>query len=191
MAFIVDGSSNVISFADFSDVVQKDQRILESNKIKIPAESGFADTTDFIEDMLQKSTDRILLKIKASSWWQSYNAYVGNPISDLSALPNVNPTLIDPANALGRRQQFTDLCVYHCMYEYLCPLFADFGNPDNDEVNKIKYYEAKFNDLFTELLMMADWYDFDNDGTVQADEKAYSFTKKRRSRSRSSIGYVR
>ena len=140
MAFIVDGSSNVISFADFSDVVQKDQRILESNKIKIPAESGFADTTDFIEDMLQKSTDRILLKIKASSWWQSYNAYVGNPISDLSALPNVNPTLID---------------------------------------------------LFTELLMMADWYDFDNDGTVQADEKAYSFTKKRRSRSRSSIGYVR
>ena len=72
MAFITDGSSNVISFAEYTDVVQKDQRIFESNNLKIPEESGFVSVQDFVENMLQKSTDRILLKIKASSWWRSY-----------------------------------------------------------------------------------------------------------------------
>ena len=38
---------------------------LDSNNLKIPAESGFTDTTEFIEDMLEKSTNRILLKLKA------------------------------------------------------------------------------------------------------------------------------
>ena len=64
MAFITDLTGNVISFAEFTDVVQKDQRIFESNNLKIPAESGFANTEDFVENMLQKSTDRILLKMK-------------------------------------------------------------------------------------------------------------------------------
>ena len=108
MAFITDAGGTVISFAEFTDVVQKDQRVLESNNLKIPAESGFADTTEFVEDMLQKSTNRILLKLKSSTWWQGYNAYVGNPISSLSALPNVTPNLRDPGNGQNRQQQFTD-----------------------------------------------------------------------------------
>ena len=124
MAFITDAENNVISFAEFTDVVQKDQRILESNNLKIPAESGFTDTTEFVEDMLEKSTNRILLKLKASTWWQGYNSYVGNHISSLSALPNVNPNLIDPGNKQKRRQQFTYLCVYHCFTQYLLPFLV-------------------------------------------------------------------
>ena len=192
MAFIVDGGGNVLSFAEYTDVLQKDQRLLEANELAIPAESGFADVSDFVEDMLEKSTNRILLKMKASTWWQSYNAYVGNTINDLSNLPNVNPNLIDPGNKLGRRQQFTDMCVYYCFKEYLLPLIADFSTEDSPEVQKIKYYEVKFNDIYHELIQMADWYDYDADGTVQADEKAISYsTANRRTRRRRTIVGIR
>ena len=191
MAFITDGGGNVISFAEYTDILQKDQRLLESNIIKIPAESGFADVTDFLEDICEKSTDRILLKLKASTWWQSYNSYVGNPITNLNALPNVNPNLIDPANKLNRRQQFTDLCVYYAFAQYILPLIADFGNPESEEVSKIQYYDAKFNDLFNELIAIADWYDYDASGTVDADEKAITYARTRRTRSRRSIVQVR
>ena len=191
MAFIVDGTGAVISFAEYTDVLQKDQRLFEANELKIPAESGFADTTEFVEDLLEKSTQRILLKIKASTWWQAYNSYVGNTITDLSALPNVNPSRIDPGDKLGRRQQFTDLCVYYCFKEYLLPLIADFTSEDSPDVQKIKYYDVKFNQLFEELIAMADWYDFDADGTVQADEKAYSYVPTRRTRRRRTMVNVR
>jgi hypothetical protein len=191
MAFITDGGGDVISFAEYTDVVQKDQRLLETNVLKVPAESGFADVTEFIEDMLEKSTNRILLKLKASTWWQGYNAYVGNPITNLNALPNINPNLIDPGNANGRRTTFTELCVYHCMAQYILPLIADFGNEESDETSKITYYDAKFNDLFNELISIADWYDYDNDGTIQADEKAITYARTRRTRSKRTIVQVR
>lgn len=191
MAFITNATGNVTSFAEFTDVVQADQRVLESNNLKIPAESGFADTTDFVEDMLTKSTDRLLLKLKASTWWQAYNAYVGNAISNINNLPNVNPDLIDPGNLQGRQQQFTTMCVYYCFAEILLPLIADFGNPESEETAKITYYTAKYNDLFNELIAIADWYDFDDSGTVDADEKAVSYAPTRRSRSRRSITQVR
>lgn len=190
MAFLTDGGGNVISFAEYTDVVQKDQRIFEANNIKIPAESGFVDVTDFVEDMLKKSTQRILLKIKASSWWQQYNYYVGNTF-DQNNRPNVNPSLIDPGNALGRRQQFTDMCVYYCFAQYLFPLIAEFGNEDSPEVAKITYYDAKFNDIFNELIAIADWYDADGDGTVEDSEKAVTLQRTRRTRSRSSVVQVR
>jgi len=190
MAFVTDGTGAVISFAEYTDVVQKDQRFLQENELQIPAESGFATVTDFIEDVLEKSTDRILLKIKASTWWQGYNNYVGNTITDLANLPNVNPSRIDPANKLNRRQQFTDLCVYYAYKEYLLPLVADF-TVEGPEINKIHYYEQKFTDLFNELISIADWYDFDGSGTVEADEKAITYFKTRRTRSRRSIVKVR
>ncbi len=192
MAFLVDGGGDVISFAEYTDILQKDQRLLEANELAVPAESGFADVSEFVEDMLEKSTNRILLKMKTSTWWQSYNAYVGNPLNDLSNLPNVNPNLIDPGNALGRQQQFTDMCVYYCFKEYLLPLIADFSTEESPEVNKIKYYDVKFNDIYKELISMADWYDFDNDGTVQTSEKAISYsTANRRSRRRKTIVGIR
>jgi hypothetical protein len=190
MAFITDGGGNVLSFAEFTDIVQKDQRIFEANNLKVPAESGFLDTTEFVEDMCKKSTQRILLKIKASSWWQQYNYYVGNSF-DVNNRPSVNPNLIDPGNTLGRQQQFTDMCVYYCFSQYLFPLFAEFGNEESPEVAKISYYDAKFNDIFNELIAIADWYDADNDGTVEDSEKSVTLQRTRRTRSRSSVVQVR
>lgn len=191
MAFVTNAGGTVISFAEYTDIVQKDQRLLESNEIVIPAESGFADITEFLEDMLEKSTSRILLKLKASTWWQAYNNYVGNTITDINNLPVVNPNRIDPGNAVGRQQQFTDLCVYYCFKEYLLPLIAQFGGEDDPEVQKIQYYDSKFQDLFNELTSIADWYDADGDGTVQADEKAVTYFRTRRTRRRATIVPVR
>lgn len=185
MAFITVAGS-VTSYAEFTDVVQKDQRLLESNELVVPEESGFVDTTDFIEDLLTKSTDRINLKIKASNWWRSYLAYTGTIVNDPSETPDFNPNRIK-----SRKQDFTDACVYYCFYNYLLPLIADFGNEESNEVQKIKYYEAKFNDIFNELIAMADWYDADGDGTVDADEKAWQYQSVRRSRRRSTFVKVR
>ena len=190
MAFITDSGGNVVSFAEYTDVVQKDQRIFESNNLKIPAESGFLSVQDYVEDMLTKSTDRILLKIKTSAWWSTYNNYTGTSF-ELNNLPNVDPDNIDPGNALGRQQQFTDMCVYYCIGEYIAPLFAEFGNEESPEVAKITYYKNKFNDIFNELLSVADWYDADGDGTVESDEKLTTFASRRRSRARNNIVVVR
>jgi len=191
MAFVTNASGTVISFAEYTDIVQKDQRVLEANEIQIPAESGFTDITEFLEDMLEKSTSRILLKLKATTWWQAYNNYVGNTITDLNNLPVVDPNKIDPSNKLGRQQQFTDLCVYYCFKEYLLPLIAQFGSEDDPEVQKIQYYDTKFQDLFNELISIADWYDQDGSGTVEADEKAVTYFRTRRTRRRTTIVPVR
>ena len=185
MAFIT-VNNQVVSYAEYTDVLQKDQRILESNEIIIPEESGFADVTEFIEDMLTKSTDRINVKIKASSWWFGFNNFNNSSVSNPALLPNFNPNLI-----LSRKQDFTDMCVYYTFKEFLLPLVADFGNEESNEVQKIKYYETKFNDIFHELLALADWYDFDNSGTIDADEKAWTNQQVRRSRRRTTVARVR
>jgi len=185
MAFITVGG-NVTSYAEYTDLVQKDQRVLESNELVVPEESGFVDVTDFLEDMLTKSTDRINVKIKASSWWQGYLNYVGQTVNDLATMPDFNPN-----NIKSRQQDFTDMCVYYCLYNYLLPLIADFGNPESNEVQKIQYYESKFNDIFRELLALADWYDADGDGTVEDSEKAWTYQTVRRSRRRSTVVKVR
>ena len=185
MAFLtVDGS--VVSYAEYTDVLQKDQRILESNEIIVPEESGFTDVTDFIEDMLEKATDRINTKIKASSWWFGYQGFNGQSVSNPALLPDFNPNRI-----ITRKQDFTDMCVYYTFKEFLLPLIADFGNEESNEVAKIKYYDVKFNDIFNELLALADWYDFDGDGTVEDSEKAWTYAPVRRSRRRTTVVKVR
>jgi hypothetical protein len=185
MAFITVGGQ-VTSYAEFTDLLQKDQRVLESNELVVPEESGFVDVTDFVEDMLSKSTDRINIKIKASSWWRSYLSYTGTEVNDLALTPD-----FDPNRIITRKQDFTDMCVYYCLYNYLLPLIADFGNPESNEVQKIQYYDSKFNDIFRELLHMADWYDADNSGTVDADEKAWDYAQMRRTRRRTTVVKVR
>jgi hypothetical protein len=189
MAFIVSGG-NVISFAEYLDVIQRDQRLLEANEITLPADAGYNSVPEYVEQMLIDSTSRILLKIKSTTWWQAYNNYVGKPITNLNSVPNVNPSLIDPGNKLGRRPQFTDMTVYYCLKEYLIPLLAQF-DVDSADIAKINYYDQKFNDLFTELTQMADWYDADNSGTVDAAERAYSYQSTRRTRRTARIVQVR
>jgi hypothetical protein len=158
MAFVIENDI-VISFAEFQDVVNKDQRLFEANE-------GLAD--DLVDEQLVRATERILSRIRSSSWWRSYYIQrdlntVFNTVADI---PAVDPNLIK-----SRQNDFTDLCVYVALSEYVLPSIADFGNEDNAERQKMGYYTQKATELFGELITAGDWYDFDNSGTISSDEK--------------------
>lgn len=159
MAFIIEDST-VISFADFQDVVDKDQRLFESNE-------GLSD--DIVEAHLVRATERILSKLRSSAWWQSYyvNRNTGTVLNTLADIP-----ALDPARIIGRQNDFTDLCVYTALAEYILPSVADFGKEDNAERAKMGYYSQKADALFGELISMGDWYDFNDDSTISSAEKS-------------------
>ena len=159
MAFITE-SGNVTSFAEFQDVVNKDQRLFEANE-------GLSD--DIVEQQLIRATERILSKIRSSPWWRSYyvtrdSATVYNTAADI---PAVNANRIK-----ARLNDFTDLCVFTALSEFILPSIADFGNEDNAERQKMGYYTNKAETLFGELITNGDWYDFDNSGTISSAEKS-------------------
>lgn len=186
MAFILSGTT-VISYAEAVDVRDKDQRLFESNEINFSdAPDAPATLDDYLEDITTKSTARINQKIRASARWREYLGYAGSGYSSLNDLPQFNPDLI-----VNRKSDFTDMCCYYALKEYLYAKIADFGNPESPEVQKIKYFEQKFNDLFVELMDMMDWYDFDGDGTVQQDERDVRFRMSRRTRGRRPVTRVR
>jgi len=165
MAFIISGG-NVIAFAEYEDVTATDQRLFEANE-------GIADAA-MVEDLTEKATSRILQLIRNTAWWKSYYLVEANEAQRTATqtrngfvdapLPNAN--LI-----LKRKVDFTDLCVYFTLYEYLLPKIADFSNQDNAEVVKIGVYRTKFDKLFMELIEDGTWYDFDASGTVTKEEK--------------------
>jgi hypothetical protein len=159
MAFIIENSVTV-SFADFNDVVQKDQRLFEANE-------GLSD--DIVEAQLIRATERILSKIRASGWWQSY--YVtrspGTAFNTVADIPAVDPDRIK-----ARENDFTDLCVYTALAEYILPIVADFGNEDSAERKKMGYYVNKADSLLGELITAGDWYDFNDDSTIDSSEKS-------------------
>lgn len=188
MAFVTNISGNVISFADSFDVRDIEQRIFEANEINFldAASPAFASLDDYIDNLLEKSTDRILLKIKASAWWRDYNSFVGSSISNINVLPDVDPDKIK-----NRQQDFTDMCVFYCLKEYLLPKTADFGIEESSEVQKIRYYDNKYTEYFNELLAIADWYDADGDGTVEGGEQMTSFRRTRRTRGNPFVTRIR
>jgi hypothetical protein len=163
MAFIV-SSGNVISFAEYEDVLAMDQRLFEANE-------GFTET--IVEDVLIRSTTRILDLIRATDWWRSY--YIKQ--SGASVNTNIYTSgLIDVpapvgAKILTRKADFTDLCVYYALAELLYPKVADFGNADSAERQKIGFYDEKYRARFKELIEDGDWYDFSGDGTITSAEK--------------------
>lgn len=186
MAFIISGG-NVVSYAEALDVKDKDQRLFEAN------EFNFTDVPDapgtlnnYIEDLTQKSTARINQKIRASAEWRQYLGFAGAGYDSINDIP-----AFDPNRIASRQSDFTDMCCYYAMKEYLLPKVADFGNPESAEVQKIEYYSKKFDDLFTELLSMFDWYDSDGDGTIEEGEKMVRFSLNRRTRARRNITRVR
>jgi len=159
MAFITE-SGNVTSFAEFQDVVNKDQRLFEANE-------GLSD--DIVEQQLIRATERILSKIRSSAWWKSY--YIRRDLNTVyttvADIPAVNANRIK-----ARLNDFTDLCVFTALSEFILPSIADFGNEDNAERQKMGYYTQKADALFGELITNGDWYDFDNSGTISSDEKS-------------------
>jgi hypothetical protein len=185
MAFVISGG-NVVSYAEANDVRDKDQRLFEANEFTLVNLPDSPPTVnDYIEDLAIKATARINQKIRASSQWRQYLGYVGADY-DTNNIPAFDPNLI-----LARKADFTDMCAYYTLKEYLLPRVADFGNPESAEVQKIEYYSSKFNDLFVELLSMLDWYDYDASGALNDDDRLIRTSLIRRTRGRRSIVRVR
>jgi len=158
MAFIIDNDT-VISFAEFNDVVSRDIRLFDSNESL---------TDDVVENLLIRATERILTQIRSSAWWASYYVARGNSIA-INTRADI-PSL-DVDRIIGRTNDFTDLCVYTALSEFILPMVADFGSEDNAERQKMGYYTQKADTLLGELLTAGDWYDFDDDGTIVSTEK--------------------
>lgn len=158
MAFVTENSI-VVSFAEYSDVLEKDQRLFEVNE-------GLSD--DVVEPLLVRATERILTKLRTTDWWRSYfiNRNTTVTLSTVADIPAVNPNYIKL-----RQNDFTELCVYIAMADYILPGVADFSNQDSAERQKMSYYTQRADVLFSELVEAGDWYDWDNSGTVTSSER--------------------
>lgn len=161
MAFITQGNT-FYSFADYNDVVAKDSRLFQANE-------GL--TEDVVEETLIRSTERILDSLRNTEWWKSYYINQTGGITGLIIAQAVLAPPLDPFLIRDRQNDFTDLCVYYALSNYLYPKVADFGNPDSAERQKIGFYDEKYRMLFQELVGDGDWYDFNNSGSVTAAEK--------------------
>jgi hypothetical protein len=160
MSFIISGNT-FRSFAEYQDVLDRDQRLFESNE-------GL--TEEVVEDMLIRASERLLVRIGATDWWRDYQFKRDASLRrDIRLVPAVNALKI-----VTRRADFTDLCVYLALAEYILPKVADFANQDSAEVQKIKYYQDRSDKLFNELIEAGDWYDFAGDGTVNTSDIAPS-----------------
>lgn len=153
MAFINSGST-VLSFAEYQDVADMDQRLFDENE-------GLTD--EVVEDNLIRSTERILAQFKNTAWYREYALSQG---ASILTIPSLNPSRI-----VSRKNDFTDLAVYHSLFEYILPKIADFGQEDNAELAKIGFYREKYSALFDELIVDGSWYDYNGNGTIAASEQ--------------------
>ena len=185
MAFQRDGSDNVIAFAEAEDIKNLDQRLFESNTFSF-ADSGTAATTleEYLDILCQRASDRITTKMKASPEWSNYTS--AKNITSTSILPEVNKNLI-----IDNLQDWTDMCASYVFKEYLLPKVADFGNPESSEVNKINFYDTKFNNLFSEKMAVIIWYDANADASISSSDELINFRKNRRTRGKRFITRVR
>lgn len=158
VAFITNGTTT-ISFAEYSDVESADQRLFEANE-------GLTD--DVVEDALIRATERILTLFRATDWWQSY--YVSRA-ANATYQTSADIPALDINKIQARQNDFTDLCVYYALYDYLLPKIADFSREDSAERAKIGFYQGKFDRLFGELITAGDWYNFDGSGSITSAEK--------------------
>jgi hypothetical protein len=169
MAFIIE-SDVVIAFAEYNDVLQRDQRLFDSNE-------GL--TEDVVEDALIRATQRILNKMSTSQWWRDYYRTRDSSISysSVADIPS-----IDAGRILNRQSDFTELCVYTALADYILPQVADFGDETDSERAKMGYYQNRAESLFGELIIAGDWYDFDDDSTIGSNEKEPGYFNLRRVR---------
>ena len=158
MPFLISGSTT-LAFAQYQDVIDADQRLFEANE-------GL--TEDVVEQFTIRATERILTIIKDSDWWREYYLHrFPNP----SLTTTADVPAVDIDKIIGRPNDFTDLCVYYSLWNYILPKIADFSKEDNAERAKIGYYQSKYNMLWDELINAGDWYDRSGDGTVTSTEK--------------------
>ncbi len=161
MAFMYNDNGDVTSFAEPDDVTTLDQRIFDANESL---------TESVVLTSVERATDRILGKLKVSQWWRKVNSS-----STIGMLPDVDANLI-----LTRHDDFTDLCMYTALANYILPGVADFADEDSSERQKMVYYSQRADELYIELSSNVDWYDTDNDGSISSDEAiATPFVQKR------------
>lgn len=159
MAFIRN-NNRVISFADFQDVLDADQRLFDANE-------GLTD--DVIESALIRSTERILTMIRSSDWWVGYWVTMSQTSSEIRTRADI-PAL-DINKIQDRQNDFTDLCVAVALSEYILPKVANFGAEDNEEREKMGYYSQRAQKIYGELITAGDWYNFDGLGGIDSWEK--------------------
>jgi hypothetical protein len=161
MAFIQQGNT-VYSFATYDDVVAKDRRLFSANE-------GLNQTV--VEEALVRATQRIVSILSGSDWWKNYYIRKAGNYQNVVFGQNLSVPPVQPYLIRARRDDFTDLCVYFALSEYLYPGVADFGNPDSAERQKIGFYDEKYRELLRELYDDGDWYDFNEDGNIsRADQ---------------------
>ena len=158
MAFVVENNT-VVSFAEFQDVLDKDQRIFEANE-------GLTD--DVVDRALIRATERILDKLRNTAWWRSYYLKMSNGVT-INTVADIPP--LDPDKIQDRQSDFTDLCVFTALSEQILPGVADFSNEDSAERQKMGYYSQRAESLFMELVSAGDWYNFNDDSTIVSSEK--------------------
>ena len=152
MAFITSGTT-ILSFADYDDAERIDQRVFEENE-------GLS--VDEVEDTLIRSTERILDIIRNTQWYRDLALSQG---ASYLTIPGPSASKI-----VSRKNDFTDLCVYYALYNYILPKIADFGTEDNAERVKIGFYLDKSTALLEDLVRNGDWYDYNGNGTVSTTE---------------------
>lgn len=169
MAFIIE-DTGVVSFAEYSDVLEQDQRLFDSNE-------GLTD--DVVEDALIKATNRILNRISTTQWWREYYMKRNSSINytTVADIPSVNADFV-----VGRKSDFTELCVCTALADYILPQVANFGDEADSERAKMGYYQNRAEGLFKELITAGDWYDFNEDSTVSSTEKEPGYFNLRRVR---------
>lgn len=165
MAFITVGGT-VVSFCEYTDVTSRDSRLFEANEVI--ADANLVDDADGFGE---RATEKILYAVKDTDWWQSYFLVMDQAQTNVSTLSTIDVPLPSANKFFGRKQDWTDLCVYLVLFEYLLPKIADFSNEDNAEVRKIGFYREKYQTLFKELIEAGDWYDFDGTGAITNTEK--------------------
>ncbi|MEN9296032.1 MAG: hypothetical protein RJA42_298 [Bacteroidota bacterium] len=163
MAFIIVGG-NVISFAEYSDVTNTDQRLFEANE-------GLSES--IVEDHLVRATERILLMIQQTDWWKTY--YIrqsgGNLNPDIYTTNQIYVPAPEANKIQARQNDFTDLCVYYALSQLIYPKIADFSVQDSAEQKKIGLFDQKFRQRFQEILDDGAWYDFNGTGSVTPAER--------------------
>jgi len=125
---------------------------------------------EVVEESLVRSSARILDAIRSSAWWKTYYIRQSGNTNNVIVGQSILVPALDPFLIKARQNDFTDLCVYHCLSEYLLPKVADFGDADSAERQKLGFYAKKYQTLFDELVTAGDWYDFSENGTVTVDE---------------------
>lgn len=118
---------------------------------------------DEFTDEHNKAREDILRRLR-NEWWgraKIYNQFNGN--SRYAELD---------ADKLAE-SQFTRCAVYRVLAEYALPQLTKWnasGDEDKFQV-MMNHYHKKYNEEFTAILMDGVEYDFDDDGTVQDDER--------------------